>query len=302
MHTSYHSLSGVPNNCNYQHRFQFHSFFLWKSNFSFLNIFQFDDNFRDIATYNFQTSSGRKIRTGVFLRSARLYEASDKDIAFLTQDDLDEGYKIKLVADMRSDHEIHGWKGFPDPVQGTSIHRQYNISDSSSSKLQSDMLAGRISRKSMINILETMNIGFATTHRLIFAQLLKDIVYNGGVPFLIHCTAGKDRTGWATSLILHILGVSEKDIMHDFLQSNCGWDKTSRLNTAALRLFSLFRTPVEAMEPLMRVRQSYLQAGIDAVMTEYGSWENYVEKGLNMNFKKLKKDLEEALLESFYRL
>ena len=145
------------------------------------------------------------------------------------------------------------------------------------------------------------------------------------VPFLIHCTAGtcyffthsestlrnsfffctfvvvvvagKDRTGWATALILRLLGVSDEDILLDFMASNCGWDPMARHNALLLRLVSVFRTDIKTMEALLRVRPNYLQKGFQAVVKTYGSWENYFEVGLQVDYAQLKVRLSEVLLE-----
>ena len=46
-----------------------------------------------------------------------------------------------------------------------------------------------------------------------------DRLLGGGAPLLIHCTAGKDRTGFAVAMLLHALGVSQEEIERDYLAS-----------------------------------------------------------------------------------
>ena len=249
-------------------------------------------NFRDLADAGMTTSSGKTLKPGLFYRSSRLYTSSIKEQNLLFQD-LD----INFVADFRSNDEA--WWA-PDPISSSrkmTDYHLYNISDSSTKELQWDLLSGRMNSTHMSNIMEELNVKFAVQHQSFFAQFLRDILSPNHVPFLIHCTAGKDRTGWATALILRLLGFTEVDIVEDFMASNCGYDPTARKNAVLLRLFSLFRVKVDTMESLLRVRESYIRSGFEAVIEKYGDWETYVELGLGMDYVKLTGELQALLLE-----
>lgn len=248
-------------------------------------------NFRDVALHGFTTTTGRTLKPGFFYRSSRLYEASNTALSTLFSP---KQLNINFVADFRSDTE--SWWA-PDMKASNYQHNLYNISDSSTPQMQMDMMMGRINATDMTTIMQNLNVGFAIKHHAHFAQFLSDLLSSGKTPFLIHCTAGKDRTGWASALLLRLLDVSEADIMKDFLTSNCGWDPTARKNAVLLRFFSLFRVDIKTSEALLRVKESYLQSGFDAVRKHYHTWDKYVEEGLGMNYLQLKKDLATLLLK-----
>lgn len=106
---------------------------------------------------------------------------------------------------------------------------------------------------------------------------------------LFHCTAGKDRTGFASSLLLHILNVSDEEIMKDYLRSNEAIAKTD------LSKYKAYGIPEERMAKLMGVKSAYLQAACDTAIKKYGSIDKMlvVEYGID---KKVKKQIQKKYL------
>ena len=101
------------------------------------------------------------------------------------------------------------------------------------------------------------------------------------VPQLFHCTAGKDRTGWAAALLLEIAGVDRDTIMADYLLTN---DVSSATRDKYLALIAEHLGPekVAVYEPTMIVEASYLQTAYDAVAELYGSIDGYLRDGLGL--------------------
>lgn len=100
-----------------------------------------------------------------------------------------------------------------------------------------------------------------------FAHLLES-----GEPTVFHCTAGKDRTGFAAALVLHSLGASHEDVMRDYLLTN------ERL---AMSAAGTWLAP-ELMNVIWRVQPEFLQAAFDAVDADYGGVEAYLREGLGL--------------------
>lgn len=90
-------------------------------------------------------------------------------------------------------------------------------------------------------------------------------------PTVFHCTAGKDRTGFAAALLLKAVGASDATVMHDYLLTN---DRVRLPDASSMGL------PREAMEVLWRVHPEFLQAAFDEVDALYGSLEQYLQEGL----------------------
>jgi protein-tyrosine phosphatase len=90
---------------------------------------------------------------------------------------------------------------------------------------------------------------------------------------VIHCTAGKDRTGFACALILHALGVSEDVISEDYLLTNRFYRRDPSASSDL---------PDEVRQVLGSVQAPFLAAAFDAVRTDYGDLESYFTDGLGL--------------------
>ncbi len=97
---------------------------------------------------------------------------------------------------------------------------------------------------------------------------------------LVHCTAGKDRTGWVVAVTLTAVGVPWADVMADYLRSG----------PEVLALFAPYRDKLAAqgmdvtgMERAVSVFPQYLEASRDEVLSAHGSWDAYVSQGLGVS-------------------
>ncbi len=99
----------------------------------------------------------------------------------------------------------------------------------------------------------------------------------GGV--LVHCSQGKDRTGLLCALILHILGVSEADIVADFELTNTAIDLKNSLPQARENFSKRYNLDVslEVLEPMLGVHADYLLSAFAGMREQYGSIEGYLD-------------------------
>ncbi|MEV4613880.1 tyrosine-protein phosphatase [Kitasatospora sp. NPDC049258] len=117
-----------------------------------------------------------------------------------------------------------------------------------------------------------------------------DAVGEGHGAVLFHCTAGKDRTGWAGATLLTALGVPRATVEADYLASN-----TYRAEADAAVLAKLPPAYQALYKPLLDVRPEYLNAGFDEVAAGFGGFDRYLDKGLRQDRHDLR-DLRRDLL------
>lgn len=127
--------------------------------------------------------------------------------------------------------------------------------------------------------------GFVRDNTPRFAEFFTHLLASDE-PTVFHCTAGKDRTGFAAALLLKALGVPDAQVMEDYLLTN------DRLQLPEASRMGL---PREAMEVLWRVQPGFLQAAFAEVDAMFGSLEGYFREGLAL------REPERARLAELYR-
>ena len=125
------------------------------------------------------------------------------------------------------------------------------------------------------------NRHFASRFTPQFKQFLQEVLAAGGEPMLWHCTAGKDRAGYASAILLRLLGVPEEVILEDYAMSK-QYSLDSRRNE--LRMLRLFKgsEAADKLAVIMGVEKPWLEAGFAEIDAEWGSWDNYVRDGLGL--------------------
>jgi protein-tyrosine phosphatase len=114
--------------------------------------------------------------------------------------------------------------------------------------------------------------GFVRHNTPRFAEFFRHLLASGE-PTVFHCTAGKDRTGFAAALLLKALDRPDEEVMQDYLLTN------DRLQLPEVSRLGL---PREAMHVLWRVQPEFLQAALDELDVRYGSLEGYFREGLGL--------------------
>ncbi|TMJ32438.1 MAG: tyrosine-protein phosphatase, partial [Alphaproteobacteria bacterium] len=106
-------------------------------------------------------------------------------------------------------------------------------------------------------------------------------------PLVFHCTAGKDRTGFASALLLTLLGVPWDDVMEDYLRTNDLW-------TGHIGRYP--ELDIDTRAAIVEARRPYLEAAFDVVRADFGSPEAFADKALGLDAaarERLKADLLE---------
>ncbi|MFB6892350.1 tyrosine-protein phosphatase [Kitasatospora sp. NPDC056327] len=233
-------------------------------------------NFRDAGGY--RTADGHWVRMGVVHRSGDLSRLTDQDLAKLRR------LGIRTVFDLRTPAEQ---KAAPDrlPAGATAVDANVlGAADTGAFDVRTPQAAVR----AMTDAERTMVS--ADSARTAYRAVLNSLVERDDENVLFHCTAGKDRTGWASAALLTALGVPRETVEADYLASN-----TYRAAEIAATLAQLPPAQQEVYRPLLDVRSEYLAAGFDEVRRQYGSFGAYLKSGLGLDRRDLR-DLRSQLL------
>jgi protein-tyrosine phosphatase len=113
-----------------------------------------------------------------------------------------------------------------------------------------------------------------------YRRIFTDLAGGTSVPALIHCTTGKDRTGWAAAALLLFLGVPEEAVMEEYLRSG---PLLVPVVQPLIDAFTARGGDPELVWPLLGVRPAYLEAAVGEARRLHGSIEGYVADGLGVD-------------------
>ncbi|GLT02304.1 protein-tyrosine-phosphatase [Sphingobium jiangsuense] len=231
-------------------------------------------NLRDIGGY--RTTDGRWVKMGLIYRSDQLDRLSDADLAAMG------ALGLSAVADLRTATERA--RGADRLPRGAAPLVLDVVADSEGS-LGGDMRKAdaAIAAGKGVEMLIEANREFVSlpSARSAYAALLRRLEQAPPTATLYHCTAGKDRTGWATAVILTLLGVPRETVMADYLLSNAYLRAKNEATQAALAKAG---TPIPPayLEQVLTVRPDYLQSAFDEVERRHGSFDAYLRDGLGL--------------------
>lgn len=114
-----------------------------------------------------------------------------------------------------------------------------------------------------------------------FAAAFREVANAQGA-VLYHCTAGKDRTGWMTAILMSALDVPKGQIYNDFLESNDNLAVGNKHLLDALVQQGLVKDRT-LWEPIVGVDRSFLDAAFDQVQQSYGSYDRFLSEGLGID-------------------
>jgi len=233
-------------------------------------------NFRDLGGY--ETRDGRSVKWG------RLYRSDN--LAHLTDEDLEKVGRlgIQLVCDFRAQAEKASEPdrlpaADPPDVAALEIGAESFVVKDLRERIQSGDLEGLDLRGMLIE----GNRQFATTYAPQYAAMFERIAKPENLPALVHCTAGKDRAGFASAMILSVLGVPRETVMADFLLTNHYTAAATERRLMMIELFSLFRADGDALRPLFGVEPAYLDAAFEAIEQRYGDFDTYRREALGLD-------------------
>lgn len=227
-------------------------------------------NFRDLGGYI--GHQGKQVRWRTVFRSDHLAGLTPQGLATLQQ------LGLRRTADFRGAHERsldgYAWEGVTThvlSVEPTVVQQAFAMVQQ----------GGQLSVDETVELMQATYRSFVHTYAPQFAQFF-ELLLQEESPLVFHCTAGKDRTGWAAALLLEALGVPRATIEHDYLLTNQWYQRPTALAARAAAAM-----PQELLDVLWKVQPSFLHSAYALVEQDFGSMETYLREVMQLDHHRL---------------
>jgi protein-tyrosine phosphatase len=234
------------------------------------------ENFRDFGGYD--TASGRQVKREMLYRSANHAYASDADLERMRTLDL------AAIIDLRRSEErarepSKRWPGFGAAVIENDILSDH--ADWIEAMRDVEVNAGWFLADGMGYY---RRAPFEPRHLDLFRRYFQTLASATG-PIVVHCAAGKDRTGLICALTHHLAGVHADDIMADYLLTNDEARIRRKMDFLRgwLRDIAGQEVDDDALRVAVGVNPAYLEAAFQVIRDAHGSIDAYLEDALGVD-------------------
>jgi protein-tyrosine phosphatase len=232
-------------------------------------------NFRDYGGY--PGADGAQVKAGLLWRSAQHGDASDADLTAI------HDLGIATVIDLRGPSEYEGKPcrrhpdfaaqvfRYPEETAGLALHTE----------AADGVVTAAEARAAMMRLYE----GIAFRENLVpMLRCYFEVLKRAEGPSLVHCVAGKDRTGFAVALAQHVLGVDRDAILADYVLTNQAGNVEARVAAGAEQIHSKYGKINEAtLRTLMGVEEDYLVTALAAVEARHGTIDLYLSAMIGLD-------------------
>jgi protein-tyrosine phosphatase len=223
-------------------------------------------NLRDLGGW--PTMDGRRVRTGLVFRAPALVGLSLADQQTITV------LGLKTICDFRGARERSHSPVTIAGVTNLSLPIEPAVGGGLKDILRTGQVRGHATHKDVLALLRDAYRAYALQsflqYRVLFDQLLRE----ESLPLLMHCAAGKDRTGFGAALLLTALGVASEHVLDDYLATNRFWRREA---ASGLDL------PPAMADALLGAHAELLEAAFAAIREQYGSTESYLIQAIGLD-------------------
>jgi len=237
-------------------------------------------NFRDLSTY--ELANGRRITKNKLLRSGSLDNLTNADMTTLV-----DNYELKQIVDLRMTREVSKQ---PDMTIPETVYHHIDVYENGTEilpnvEVMKETEATGGPRVDIVNQLRKIynRITLHPDSQKAMRQFFEVLLTNESGSVLWHCTSGKDRTGLASAILLHILGASTETIYQDYMKTNDSRKEANETRIAQLREEGASNELIEDLNEILTVREEYLDYTFELIKEQYGNLDNYIETALQIS-------------------
>lgn len=233
------------------------------------------NNFRDLGGY--KTTEGKTVKWGLLFRSGQLSSLSERDLRYLSS------IPLCTIVDFRTNEERDSQVTKLPSSTINDISLPISPGNLSREIVENMIYEGEVEQtvQFLTDINEQLILINQEQYKAFFAILQKNTT-----PLMYNCTAGKDRTGLATALLLSALGVDNDTIIADYLLTNTFVNLS--IDVVKDKYLLANNQQAEALMTLQTVKKEYLLKALETIKQHYGSVESYLTNQLAVDIPLMK--------------
>jgi protein-tyrosine phosphatase len=236
--------------------------------------FEGPHNFRDMGGY--PVGEGRTFKSGLLYRSDHLGTLTDTDQGLIAE------IGIRTVVDFRGPDEHNET---PDNIADPAINQIWLPIASEGSRiteLRRRLEAGLLTIDEAHEYLIVANRNYIVSFGHVYKEFTALLLDPASYPLVFHCTAGKDRAGFAAVLSLMMLGATKETVFHDYMATNHCTSNYIEGVLAGLSDMPASKASPEAIRTLMRVEPEFLQTALDTIDEHHTDFDTYLREALGV--------------------
>ena len=216
-------------------------------------------NFRDLGGYT--GHGGRALKWRHLFRADHLAALTPQDLARLGELGITRSADFRGASERAAQaYALPGVATHTLDIEPVLIQQALQLQGSSLSTAQA------------VRLMHDTYRSFVTENAPRFAQLF-ELLLDSDAPLVFHCTAGKDRTGFAAALILLALGVPRAVVMQDYLLTNQLYRRDARLEG---------KGHPHVMQVLWQVQPEFLHAAFEVIDAQHGGMQDYLHGAIGL--------------------
>ncbi len=247
-------------------------------------------NFRDLGGY--VTADGQQVRWGKLFRTGSMNGLTERDYQLL------DSFDVATIVDFRTADERHSEPTNWQVDNAQLLSWDYDMDMGANGTFTDVFRQPELSAEKVEAAMAKMYPGILESQKPAYSAMFERLIESDDA-LVFNCTAGKDRTGIAAALILTALGVDRDTVFNDFMLSDTYYqqhptDFTARAHDEAemdpkqQAMMAMFkRIPADVLQPVLGVRESFIQAAFDSMEQQSGSVLGYIQQELGVDDQEL---------------
>ncbi|MCL2423111.1 MAG: tyrosine-protein phosphatase [Micrococcales bacterium] len=228
---------------------------------------------------------GERAVAGGYLPAGRFYRSAEPTEA-ASADDL-AALGIAVVVDLRTAGEV---AERPDRLPAGVVYHHFDVLADISPQIaegQAQLMSNPVAFTAAFGQFDPV-VEMKRTYRDLvvsgagragYANLVRAVISADGAPLLVHCTAGKDRTGWAVTILLMAAGAPAAQVEAEYVAVN---PAVRAMFGPLAAQYAAAGAPLGLLEPMLEVRAEYLHTALGLVHDHFGGLDGYLHDGLGL--------------------